>query len=157
MYQIDDPSYGKLDDAGLLTNIKEVLGDEAGRIIEIYRQKSPEATPYELSTNILTDIQGISSIRLAERRAALGRAATYVYVFAWETPIMGLRAPHTIEIPFVFNHIDISQSMVGPVSPPMRELEAATAALGRRWRKTEIPIIPGCLPGRPTRPTHVPR
>ena len=93
VYQIDDPSYGKLDDAGLLTNIKEVLGDEAGRIIEIYRQKSPEATPYELSTNILTDIQGISSIRLAERRAALGRAATYVYVFAWETPIMGLRAP----------------------------------------------------------------
>ena len=69
----------------------------------------------------------MSSIRLAERRAALGKAPTYLYVFAWETPVMGLRSPHTIEIPFVFNHIDASQSMVGPVSPPMRELEAAAA------------------------------
>jgi para-nitrobenzyl esterase len=127
VYQIDDPSYGKLDETGLLANTKEALGDEAESIIEVYRQKSPKATPYELSTNILTDIQGLGSIRLAERRAALGRAPTYLYVFAWETPVMGLRAPHTIEIPFVFNHIDVSQSMVGPVGPPMHVLESATA------------------------------
>ncbi len=40
---------------------------------------------------------------------------------------MGLRSPHTVEIPFVFNHIDVSESMVGPVTPEMRKLEAATA------------------------------
>ncbi|MEX0678791.1 MAG: carboxylesterase family protein [Pirellulales bacterium] len=136
VYQIDDPSYGQLDEAGLVANAKEALGDEAERIVELYRRNSPKATPFELSTNIATDIQGTRSIRLAERRAALGKAPTYLYVFAWETPVMNLRAPHTIEIPFVFNHIDASQTMVGPVKPPMRELEAATAgawaALARR-------------------------
>jgi para-nitrobenzyl esterase len=149
VYQIDDPSYGKLDEAGLLASTEQVLGDEAERIIEIYRQKSPKATPYELSTNILTDVQGISSIRLAERRAALGKAPTYLYIFAWETPVMGLRAPHTIEIPFVFNHIDVSQSMVGPVSPPMRELEAATAGAWAALAKNGNPNHNG-LPAWPS-------
>ena len=149
VYQIDDPSYGKLDEAGLLANTTQALGDEAERIIEIYSKKSPKATPYELSTNISTDIQGISSIRLAERRAALGKAPTYLYVFAWETPVMGLRAPHTIEIPFVFNHIDVSQSMVGPVSEPMRELEAATAGAWSALAKNKNPNHSG-LPAWPT-------
>jgi para-nitrobenzyl esterase len=48
-------------------------------------------------------------------------------VFAWETPVMGLRSPHTLEIPFVFNHIDTCESMVGPVNAGMRKLEAASA------------------------------
>jgi para-nitrobenzyl esterase len=127
VYEIDSPTYGKLDEAGLLENAKRLLGDEAERVIEVYRKKSPKATPYELSTNISTDAQGMSSIRLAERRAALGKAPTYLYVFAWETPVMGLRAPHCMEIPFVFNHIDDSKSMVGEVNAQVKQLEAATA------------------------------
>jgi para-nitrobenzyl esterase len=92
-----------------------------------YHKRYPKATPYYLSTNISTDVAAMSSIRLAERRAALGKAPTYLYIFAWETPVMGLRAPHTIEIPFVFNHIDISSTMVGTVTPEMRRLEADSA------------------------------
>jgi para-nitrobenzyl esterase len=52
---------------------------------------------------------------------------------------MGLRAPHTIEIPFVFNHIDISTSMVGPVNPKMRTLEAASAAAWAGLARTGNP------------------
>jgi para-nitrobenzyl esterase len=127
VYEIDSPNYGKLDEAGLLENAKRLLGDEAERIISGYRRRHPKATPYELSTDISTDASAMNSIRLAERRAALGRAATYLYVWAWETPVMGLRAPHTMEIPFVFNHIDLCESMVGPINPAMRQLEAASA------------------------------
>jgi len=127
VYEIDSPNYGKLDEAGLLENAKRLLGDEAERIIAGYRRRYPKATPYELSTNISTDASAMNSIRLAERRAALGRAATYLYVWAWETPVMGLRAPHTMEIPFVFNHIGLCESMVGPISPAMRQLEASSA------------------------------
>jgi para-nitrobenzyl esterase len=127
VYEIDSPEYGKLDEAGLLTNVKRVLGDEAEKMIADYRKKYPKATPYELSTNITGDAGAMNSIRLAERRSALGKAPTYLYVFAWETPVMGLRSPHTLEIPFVFNHIDTCESMVGPVNAEMRKLEAASA------------------------------
>jgi para-nitrobenzyl esterase len=127
VYEIDSPNYGKLDEAGLLENTKRLLGDDAERIIASYRKRYPKATPYELSTNISGDAGAMSSIRLAERRAAAGQAPTYLYVWAWETPVMGLRAPHTMEIPFVFNHIDRCESMVGPVNAEMRKLEAASA------------------------------
>ena len=127
VYEIDSPNYGKLDDAGLLENVKRVLGEQAEKVIASYRQRYPKATPYELSTNITGDVGAMSSIRLAERRAALGKAPTYLYIWSWETPVMGLRAPHTLEIPFVFNHIDLCESMVGPIAPPMKGLEAASA------------------------------
>ncbi len=32
-----------------------------------------------------------------------------------------------MEIPLVFNHIDLCESMVGPIGPQMHELEAVTA------------------------------
>ncbi|HET6324072.1 MAG TPA: carboxylesterase/lipase family protein [Planctomycetaceae bacterium] len=127
IYDIDLPTFGKLDEAGLLKSVQRGLGDAAPDVIASYRRKYPKASPYDLSTFIGTDIQAMSSIRLAERRAALGKGPTYLYVFAWETPVMGLRAPHTMEIPFAFNHIDLCESMVGPISPPLHELEAATA------------------------------
>lgn len=135
VYEIDSPGWGKLDEAGLLETTRKLLGDSAESVIESYRKKYPKATPYELSTNISGDAGAINSIRLAERHSALGKAPTYLYVFAWETPIMGLRAPHTLEIPFVFNHIDLSESMVGPINGGMRKLEAdcagAWAAMAR--------------------------
>ncbi len=148
VYEVDSPNYGKLDEAGLLENAKRLSGDEAERIIASYRKRYPKATPYELSTNISTDASAMNSIRLAERRAALGRAATYLFVWAWETPVMGLRAPHTMEIPFVFNHIDLCDSMVGPINPAMRKLEAASAGAWSSLARTGNPNHKG-LPNWP--------
>jgi len=139
VYEIDSPAFGKLDEAGLLENARKLLGDSAEKVIASYRKKYPKATPYELSTNISTDASAMNSIRLAERRAALGEAPTYLYVFAWETPVMGLRSPHTLEIPFVFNHIDVSESMVGPVNAAMRKLEADSAGAWASLARTGNP------------------
>lgn len=139
VYEIDSPTFGKLDEAGLLENARKLLGDSAENVIVSYRKKYPRATPYELSTNISTDASAMNSIRLAERRAALGKAPTYLYVFAWETPVMGLRSPHTLEIPFVFNHIEVSESMVGPVNAAMRKLEADSAGAWASHARTGNP------------------
>ena len=139
VYEIDSPVFGKLDEAGLLENARKLLGDSAEKVIASYRKKYPKATPYELSTNISTDASAMNSIRLAERRAALGKAPTYLYVFAWETPVMGLRSPHTLEIPFVFNHIDASESMVGPVNAAMRKLQADSAGAWASLARTGNP------------------
>jgi para-nitrobenzyl esterase len=51
----------------------------------------------------------------AERRAALGKAAVYLYYFTWETPVQGgrLKSPHTMEIPFAFDNVQISARMTG--------------------------------------------
>jgi para-nitrobenzyl esterase len=143
VYLIDEPSFGTLDEAGLLKSVKRSLGDVAGDVIAAYRRKYPKATPFDLSLYIANDVQAMSSIRLAERRAALGKAPTYLYVFAWETPVMNLRSPHTMEIPFVFDHIEKCQSMVGPINPSMHELEAATAGAWASLARTGHPAHAG--------------
>jgi para-nitrobenzyl esterase len=139
VYQIDSPTYGQLDEAGLLGGVERSLGAAAPDVIAAYRKRYQRASPFDLSTFIGNDVAAMSSIRLAERRNALGGASTYMYVFSWETPVMGLRAPHTLEIPFVFHHIEDCQSMVGTVTPQMKRLEEQTARAWVRFAKQGDP------------------
>ena len=46
------------------------------------------------------------SLQIAERKLAQKAAPVFVYLFAWETPVLGgrLRSCHTLEIPFVFDN-----------------------------------------------------
>lgn len=148
VYEIDSRDYGKLDEAGLLESTRKLLGDSAEKVIESYRRKYTKATPYELFTNISGDAGAMNSIRLAERHSALAKAPTYLYVFEWETPVMGLRSPHTLEIPFVFNHINLSESMVGPVNAAMRKLETDSAGAWAAMARTGNPNHKG-LPNWP--------
>jgi para-nitrobenzyl esterase len=153
VYEVDSPAYGTLDQTGLLANVRTALGDgaesaRARAVIDSYRKRSPKATPYELSIDITNDVSAMSSIRLAERRAALGKAPTFMYVWAWETPVMNLRAPHTLEIPFVFNHIEDCPTMVGPVNARMRGLESATAGAWAALARSGSPSHTG-LPAWP--------
>ena len=61
---------------------------------------------------------------------------------------MNHRSPHTIEIPFVFDHVDVSESMVGSVWPEMRLLEAQAAGAWAAFARTSNPNHKG-LPDRP--------
>jgi len=66
VYEIDSPTFGKLDEGGLLESVKRLLGEEAEHIIASYRKRYPKASPYDLATNISGDAGAMSSIRLAE-------------------------------------------------------------------------------------------
>jgi len=54
-------------------------------------------------------------MKIAERRASLGRGPVYLYYFKWETPVQGgrLKSPHTMEIPFAFDNVKISARLTG--------------------------------------------
>ena len=54
-------------------------------------------------------------MKIAERRAALGKAPVYLYYFAWETPVQGgrLKSPHALEISFVFDNTEKSARFTG--------------------------------------------
>ena len=78
VYNIDDPRSSLVDEKSLLQSTKRTLGDSADKVIEDYKKKYPKATPAELSIYISTDVAAMSSIKLAERRAALGKGPTYL-------------------------------------------------------------------------------
>lgn len=111
-----DESAFSLDEAGMRSRVKGLAGDHAGELIETYRKANPNASPSDLFFLIASDYRyGAPIMKIAERRAALGRGPVHLYYFTWETPVQGgrLKSPHTIEIPFVFDNVQISRGLTG--------------------------------------------
>ena len=105
-----------LDDAGLRTQITELIGDKAETMIDLYRKCSPDATPSDIFFLIESDYRyGAKTLKIAERRAALGKGPVYLYYFTWETPVQGgqLKSPHNIEWPFAFDNAKICSNLTG--------------------------------------------
>jgi para-nitrobenzyl esterase len=76
--------------------------------VETYRGARPDASAGEVLAAISTDwMFRIPAIRLAEARFG-GRGRTYVYEFAWRSPVMDgcLGACHALELPFAFDTLD---------------------------------------------------
>jgi para-nitrobenzyl esterase len=106
---------------GLRARIGELLGAEAARAIDVYAKANSGATPSDLYFLIASDHRYSAPVmKIAERRAALGRGPVYLYYFRWESPLDGgrLKSPHTIEIPFAFDNLDASPLTADSATAP---------------------------------------
>ena len=113
--QSDEAAFS-LDEAGMRARVKSLAGESAEMLIETYRKLNASATPSELFFLIASDYRyGAPIMKIAERRAALGKGPVHLYYFTWETPLQGgrLKSPHTIEIPFAFDNVQISRQITG--------------------------------------------
>ena len=134
-------NFEPLNDEELATRVKESLHIDAAaadKLIATYRKGRPQASNLDLFFILSTDasnFRGGTDIE-AERKAALAKAQVYKYYFQWYSPVREgkLRSYHTLDIPFVFENVDIAQSMVG--TSPERyaladKMSAAWAAFAR--------------------------
>ena len=89
---------------------------EARRIIEAYQGVDPAASPSDRLAAISTDYTYIRNTRRAALlQAATGKAPVYAFQFDWRTPVCdgALRAPHGVEVPFVFGTAEEARDMLG--------------------------------------------
>ncbi len=88
-----------------------LLGPVASATLgEGYRLTRPETEPAARLSAMLTDLVfRIPAVRLAEAVAAAGSAPAWVYRFDWPSPLFGgrLGATHSLEIPFVWDILDL--------------------------------------------------
>ena len=123
--------------------------DEA---LATYRSIRPQATPGELLAEIQTDWWcRIPAIRLAEAHARHEARGTYVYEFAWRSPAFDgrLGACHALEIPFVFDTLDLGpRQMVGGLlgDAPPRALASEVHQAWVRFARTGDPGWPAYEP-----------
>jgi para-nitrobenzyl esterase len=126
-----DPDLLELGEAGLRRRIEALVGDDADRVIDIYRRAHPQASCADLLAYIATGKRRypIDSIKLAERKAARGRAPAYLYTLTYRTPAArgALRTPHALEIPFVFDNVEESRRFVGDGDAPLLLAEAMSS------------------------------
>lgn len=86
--------------------LKPYLGARSAEIVAGYRTAQSALPADQLGLIIVGDLGvRMMSLQMAERKLAQKAADVFVYLFIWETPVLGgrLRSCHTLEIPFVFN------------------------------------------------------
>jgi len=134
--------------------MKPYLGDRAAEIVAKYHAAQPNLPADQVGLILMGELgQRLPSLQMAERKLALKAADVFVYLFTWETPVLGgrLRACHTLEIPFVFNTV-ADAAITG--SDPARLALGETMA--RAWIAFAKTGNPGWTPyDTTTRPTMV--
>jgi para-nitrobenzyl esterase len=146
-----DPGAFNMDEAGLQKRAVALAGAEkAPQLIELYKTKYPNSKICELFFRMATDRSNALPVTtLADRKFAQGKAPVYVYMFAWHSPAMGgmLGAPHTSELPFVFDNTDVPKHMTTG-SPAEKELAAQVCEAWIQFARSANPSHKG-LPNWP--------
>ncbi|HEY2780512.1 MAG TPA: carboxylesterase/lipase family protein [Steroidobacteraceae bacterium] len=112
---INHPEYEAMSDEVLHSRVGEVYGEKAGAVIAAFRDRTPQAKPFDLWSRIASSGVRGSAIQQAKLKAMQGGAPAYLYWFTWQTPILSgrPRAFHCSEIAFVFDNTDRCETMTG--------------------------------------------
>ena len=127
-----DPDADTVTMGQLSERLRPWLGDKAPGVVTGYRRLYPQASAWDLFTLISADVPTrVNSIGIAERRHALGRAATWMYRVDWQTPVFGgrMKAPHGLEVPLAFRNVAEDAGLNGGGADAF----ALSGAISRAW------------------------
>lgn len=111
----DNPDVDLMTEEELRSRVTQRHGAKTSALIEAYRKEYPRAKPFDLWSVISAAPIRNAAVTQAERKAALGAAPAYQYLFAWQTPMLDgrPRAFHSCEIAFVFDNADLCVNLTG--------------------------------------------
>src|SRR5690606_39778507 len=118
-------------------------------LLEIFRRSRPGASNERLYQYIATDYRVTSEVvRIAERKAAHGKAPVFVYRFDKETPVRRLGSVRSLEVPYVFDNLDVSEAITG-ADPDRHALAGKIGAAWTAFAREGAPHTRGVLPEWP--------
>ena len=93
--------------------LRQKYGDRTDEFVSLFGKVYPGYQPKDLMDVDFTFRPG--AVEQASLKASQGGAPVYMYMFAWESPVMDgiLRSTHCMEIPFVFDNALRHASMTG--------------------------------------------
>ncbi|GAB1261443.1 carboxylesterase/lipase family protein [Aurantivibrio plasticivorans] len=117
-FQASEPWFGNLTEEQLEEYAANTRKGKA--LLAEFRRIYPDYSPTHLRTAIDSAMFHYGSQMLAERKAAQNAAKVYMYSLTWETPANNgkFRSAHTLEIPFMFDNVELSRILVGPGDEP---------------------------------------
>jgi para-nitrobenzyl esterase len=111
-----NPQADRMTLAELPEQLRPFLGTATDNIVAGYRKIHPDFSPWDLYVLITADNPTrFNSIRIAEKRHALGRAPAFMYRVDWQAPVLGgrLKAPHGLDVPMAFRNVQEDASLNG--------------------------------------------
>jgi para-nitrobenzyl esterase len=134
---------GTLSEAELRRRLEAVAGAQTDELLAAYRSSMPRATPGDRLIGMLTGSNfWIRTVLLAERYAARRQTPVYMYSLDWQSPAHNgrLKAHHAMDLPFVFENIDVADTTAG--APGAGELAARIAATWIAFARDGNPANP---------------
>jgi para-nitrobenzyl esterase len=112
---LDHPGAHAMEGEELSRLVREEFGGDGEAIIAAYRLEYPKATPFGLYAAIAASRLRVPAFAQAARKADLGAAPAYAYVYAWRTPVLDDRPGpfHACEIAFTFDNAEICDHYSG--------------------------------------------
>jgi para-nitrobenzyl esterase len=115
--------------------LRDRLGDAAmDQMIEAYREARADRSLARAWVDIVSDfVFRVPVVRFAEAQARHA-TPTYVYRFDWASPVLGgqLGAAHALELPFVWNRLDLP-NMSTLLGPDVASLQPLATAMHETW------------------------
>ena len=112
---LDRPNANAMGAEELDRLVKEEFNGSSQTIIDAYRCDYPKATPFGLYAIIAAASFRRPAFEQAIRKAALGAAPAYSYIYSWRTPVLDGRPGsfHACEIAFTFDNAEICDHYSG--------------------------------------------
>jgi para-nitrobenzyl esterase len=128
---LDHPDARSMTSEQMQQHVRESFGDDAPAIVDAYRREYPDGKPFDLYAAIAASRFRIPAMEQASRKAALGRAPAYSYVYSWRTPVLDDRVGtfHACEISFAFDNA----ALCDHYSAGMPEALALSRQMGAAW------------------------
>ena len=106
---LDRPGINSMTVEEMTRLVREPYRGDAAAIIAAYRKEYPRADPFALYATIEASRWRIPAFTQAARKAAMGAAPAYAYIYSWRTPVLDNRPGtfHASEISFVFDNAEI--------------------------------------------------
>ena len=147
---INKPDAFKMSPDELQANVQKAYGDQAPKILEVYRASYPNANNFQLWSVIGATSVRSMALEQARRKAALGAAPAYCYRFDWQTPVLDGRpmAFHCAELAFVFDNTEPCRNMTGD-GPLARTLAARMSHAWIAFARTGNPSHSGIPQWKP--------
>jgi para-nitrobenzyl esterase len=137
------PDFGKITTEEAHRRFDVQVGERSAAAFEMYRKARPDDQPTYWIASMTTDMgTWMNSIRLAERKADQQAAPVFMYRLDWEAPAANgaLRSPHGLEVPLVFDNVNIgSQSQMLGTGPEPKKLAAIMSQAWINFARTGDP------------------
>ena len=137
----DWPEFESFTSAELTDLMNKAYGKETtARLLDALRRGHPGAKPCDLLAIWHSSGVRRAAIHQALAKATQGAAPVYLYLFAWDTPVLDgrLRSYHCAELPFVFDNTDRCDEATGG-GPSARALAAKVSEAWIRFARLGDP------------------
>ena len=99
----------------IMEHIKNTYKEKSDDYIKAVKKAYPNDTDPKDLLDVDTMFRPGAVIQANEKSALVGGAEVYMYLFTWQSPVFDgkYKALHCMELPFVFNNIDLANQMTG--------------------------------------------